>query len=82
MVLRSLPEACVTQASSLTRMAGILPAERSLAGWEACADETARMAVLRSGTLSAQHVQQCQCILRRGAFGVVIEVNVHIAVFF
>ena len=28
-----------------------------------------------------QHFQQCDCILRRGAFGVVVEINVHVAVF-
>ena len=39
MVLRALPEAKVTQASSLTRPAGILPAEGPRAGWEACDPE-------------------------------------------
>ena len=39
MVLLALPEAKVTQASSLTRSVGILPAEGSREGWEACEPE-------------------------------------------
>ena len=34
----------------------------------------------RAWKASAQHFQQCQCILRRRAFGIVVEVNVHITV--
>lgn len=38
------------------------------------------LAVLRC-SFSAQHFQQCERILRRSAFGVVIEINVHVAIF-
>ena len=34
-----------------------------------------------AAAFSAQHFQQCERVLWRGAFGVIIEVNVHIAVF-
>jgi hypothetical protein len=75
MVLRALPEAKVTQGSSLTRIAGGL-----IAGWEACATgQPGRLCY--AATPSAQHFQECEGILGRGAFGVIVEVDVHIALF-
>ena len=80
MVLRALPEVKVTQASSLTRPAGIFLL-KGTCRLGSLRDGTARMAVLRAATRSAQHFQQCERVFRRGAFGVIVEVDVHIAVF-
>jgi hypothetical protein len=38
--------------------------------------------VVGSRGFSAQHFQKRERVLRRGAFGIIIEVDVHIAIFF
>lgn len=81
MVLRALPETKVTQGLSLTRIAGTFLAERAIRRLEACATEQPGW-LCYAATPSAQHFQECAGILGRCAFGVIIEVNLHIAVFF
>ena len=80
LVLRALPEAKVVQASSLTRPAGILCIERPVAGWEARATGQPGW-LCYAAARSAQHFQQCERVFWRGAFGVIVKVDVHIAVF-
>ncbi len=80
MVLRALPDALVTQASSLTRPADILPAEGPLAGRKACATEQPGW-LCYAATGSSQHFEQRNGVFRRGAFGIIVEVDVHVPVF-
>ena len=77
MVLLALPEAKVTQASSLTRSghakAGKPASQNSQDG---CVTQRPVLLIQRHSL--EQHFQKRKHVLRRGAFGIVIEVNVHV----
>ena len=95
MVLRALPEAKrlnrsrASAQSKLTRPKRCKDAPHSkstsceivFCASFRCAHASSRRFSCCAAGLSAQHFQKCERVFRSGAFGVVIEINVHIAVF-
>jgi len=81
MVLRGLPEA-----HFLMRLFVAAPSKttRGESNVRMCPRDVFVRLVLsrsRNSFSSGQHFQQCECILRRCAFGVIVEVNMHVAIF-
>ncbi len=82
MVLRALPEAGCLMRLFATARYEVQRHVAALKRGHVRALQSYAWPPSRNRQLSlTQHFQQRECILRRGAFGVVVEVNVHIAVF-